>query len=153
MRSALRHFLKGLAVALLAALALSACVGETLHRGYILTESALQQVQVGAPREQVLIALGTPSTTADFGGEIFYYISQVTNRPVAFLNSRVIDQQVLAIYFDENSTVQRVAQYGLKDGRVFDFISRTTPTGGSDFSFIGQLLGAAGNVSAVPGAQ
>ena len=146
------HLLRGPAIAILAGLALSACVGETLHRGYIPTESALQQVQVGAPREQVLIALGTPSTTADFGGEVFYYISQVTNRPVAFLNPHVVDQSVLAVYFDADSQVTRVGQYGLQDGQVIDLVSRTTPTGGRDFSFLGQLLGAAANPSALPSA-
>lgn len=140
------------AIALIAGLALSGCVGETLHRGYIPSESGLQQVQVGAPREQVLLALGTPSTTADFGGEAFYYISQVTNRPVAFLNARVVDQTVLAVYFDESGQVSNVAQYGLEDGKVIDLVSRTTPTGGRDLSFLSQLLGAAGNLTATPGA-
>jgi outer membrane protein assembly factor BamE (lipoprotein component of BamABCDE complex) len=131
-------------LALIACAGLAGCIGETLNRGYVPSETALQQVQVGAPREQVLIALGTPSTTADFGGEVFYYISQVTNRPVAFLNSRVVDQKVLAIYFDENSQVARIANYGLEDGQVIDLVSRTTPTAGKDFSFISQLLGATG---------
>jgi outer membrane protein assembly factor BamE (lipoprotein component of BamABCDE complex) len=125
---------------------LAGCIGETLNRGYVPSENALQQVAIGAPREQVLIALGTPSTTADFGGEVFYYISQKTNRPVAFMNSRVIDQSVLAVYFDENSQVTQVADYGLKDGVIFDSVSRTTPTGGKDFSFLSQLFSAAGNI-------
>jgi outer membrane protein assembly factor BamE (lipoprotein component of BamABCDE complex) len=125
-----------------AALSLAGCISETFSRGYVPSEMALQQVQVGAPREQVLIALGTPSTQADFGGEVFYYISQTTKRPVAFMNSRVIDQKVLAIYFDENSTVTQVANYGLQDGQIFDFVSRTTQTGGKDFSFLSQLFGA-----------
>jgi outer membrane protein assembly factor BamE (lipoprotein component of BamABCDE complex) len=106
----------------------------------------LQQVQVGAPREQVLIALGTPSTTADFGGEVFYYISQKTNRPVAFMNSRVIDQTVLSVYFDENGQVSQVSNYGLEDGQIIDLVSRITPTGGKDFSFISQLFSATGVV-------
>lgn len=137
----------GPAIALVAGLALSGCVGETLHRGYIPPDSAFQQVQVGAPREQVLLALGTPSTTADFGGEVFYYISQTTSRAVAFLNPRIVDQTVLAVYFDQNSTVEHMANYGLKDGKVIDLVSRTTPTGGKDFSFLSQLLGATGNVA------
>ena len=134
------------ALLVLALLSLSGCMGETLQRGYIPSESALQQVQVGAPREQVLIALGTPSTTADFGGEVFYYISQTTNRPVAFMNSRVIDQTVLAIYFDQNQQVSQVANYGLEDGQIIDLVSRTTPTAGKDFSFISQLFSATGVV-------
>jgi hypothetical protein len=30
----------------------------------------------------------------------------------------------------------------MQDGKVFDFISRTTPTGGKDQNFLGQLLPA-----------
>ena len=45
---------------------------------------------------------------------------------------KVIDQRVIAVYFDKNRRVERLANYGMKDGRVFDFISRTTPTGGKD---------------------
>ncbi|MBZ8132502.1 outer membrane protein assembly factor BamE [Afifella sp. IM 167] len=130
-----------------AVLPLGGCIGETQHRGYVVNELAMEQVPVGASREQVLIALGTPSTTADFGGEVFYYISQTASRPVAFLNPRVTDQRVLAVYFDENEQVSQLANYGLQDGRVFDFVSRTTPTAGKDFSFVSQLLNAAGRVA------
>ena len=140
-----RHFPGRAALALCMAAGLTGCMGETLSRGYVPSDIALQQVTVGAPREQVLIALGTPSTTADFNGEVFYYISQKTNRPVAFMNSRLIDQKVLAVYFDETQTVTKVANYGLQDGRLFDFVSRTTPTAGKDFSFLSQLFTAAGN--------
>ena len=132
---------------LAAGLLLGGCIGETLQRGYVPSELALQQVTVGASREQVLLTLGTPSTTGEFSGEVFYYISQKTNRPVAFMNSRVVDQRVLAVYFDQNSNVERIADYGLQDGRVFDFVSRTTPTTGKDFSFISQLLAATGRVA------
>jgi outer membrane protein assembly factor BamE (lipoprotein component of BamABCDE complex) len=135
------------AAAILLAATLAACVGETLQRGYVPTENALQQVVVGAPREQVLIALGTPSTTADFGGEVFYYISQTSARPVAFMNTHVVDQKVFAVYFDENEQVARLANYGLQDGQIFDFISRTTPTGGREFSFLSQIFAGVGNIS------
>jgi outer membrane protein assembly factor BamE (lipoprotein component of BamABCDE complex) len=143
MRRKSRHW-RSLAAPLICAAALTGCIGETLNRGYVPSDMALQQVQVGAPREQVLIALGTPSTTADFGGEVFYYISQTTSRPVAFMNAHVVDQKVLAIYFDENGQVAQIANYGLQDGRIFDFVSRTTPTGGRDFSFLSQIFSAAG---------
>lgn len=143
------HPLTPVTVALLASAALAGCMGETLTRGYVPSENALQQVQVGAPREQVLVALGTPSTTADFGGEVFYYISQKTNRPVAFMNSRLIDQTVLAVYFDQNSQVTQIANYGMEDGQIIDMVSRTTPTGGRDFSFLSQIFAATGAVPSV----
>jgi outer membrane protein assembly factor BamE (lipoprotein component of BamABCDE complex) len=144
------HFLTPATIALLASVGLAGCMGETLNRGYVPSENALQQVQVGAPREQVLIALGTPSTTADFGGEVFYYISQRTNRPVAFMNARLIDQTVLAVYFDESSQVAQIANYGLEDGQIIDMVSRTTPTAGRDFSFISQLFAATGVAPSAP---
>jgi outer membrane protein assembly factor BamE (lipoprotein component of BamABCDE complex) len=136
-----------LALAILAAAPLAGCISQTHHRGYVVSQMALEQVPVGASRDQVLIALGTPSTTASFSNEVFYYISQTARRPIRFMNARIVDQRVLAVYFNENEEVERIANYGLKDGRVFDFVSRTTPTGGSDFSFISQLLQAATNLS------
>ncbi|MBK1623578.1 outer membrane protein assembly factor BamE [Afifella marina] len=136
-----------LLVSVAAAGALGGCIGQTQHRGYIANELALEQIPEGSSRDQVLIVLGTPSTTADFGGEVFYYISQTASRPVAFLNPHIVDQRVLAVYFDKDQTVTRVANYGLKDGKVFDFVSRTTPTAGKDFSFVSQLLSAAGRVA------
>ena len=53
-----------------------------------------------------------------------------------------VDQRVIAIYFDKNRLVQRLANYGLQDGKIFDFISRTTPTAGSDATFISALFDA-----------
>jgi outer membrane protein assembly factor BamE (lipoprotein component of BamABCDE complex) len=135
-----------IACACVAGILLSGCIGESFTRGYVPAENALEQIAPGAYREQVLIALGTPSTTADFGGEVFYYISQKANRPVAFMNSYVVDQKVLAVYFDENGQVTQVADYGLQDGKIFDFVSRTTPTAGKDFSFLSQLFEGVGRL-------
>ncbi len=115
-------------------------VGETLQTGYVMDEETLAMVPVGSSREQVLLALGTPSTTATFDNEVFYYISQTRVRPVAFMKPSVVDQRVLAVYFGEDGRVTNIANYGLQDGKVFDFISRTTPTGGRDQTFIGQLI-------------
>jgi outer membrane protein assembly factor BamE (lipoprotein component of BamABCDE complex) len=73
-------------------------------------------------------------------GEAFYYISQTATRAASFLPTTITDQRVVAIYFDRDRRVQRVASYGIKDGKIFDFISRTTPTAGSDANFIKQLF-------------
>jgi len=136
----------GAAAALAVAFGLAACssgggIGKTTYHGYVVSETAIQQVPVGSSRDQVLIALGSPSTTADFGGEVFYYISQTRRRAVAFMPEKVVDQRVLAIYFNEDTqTVERIADYGLKDGQVFDFVTQTTPTRGHDDKFLQQVL-------------
>jgi outer membrane protein assembly factor BamE (lipoprotein component of BamABCDE complex) len=123
------------------ALALAGCgTGETFQRGYVLPDGALEQIPLGASQEQVLLVLGTPSTVATVSGEAFYYISQKADRPIAFLNTKVSDQRVIAVYFDKTRKVQRLAEYGMKDGKVFDFVSRTTPTAGNDLSVITTVL-------------
>lgn len=128
-------------VALGATLLLGACnTSEVLNQGYIVDEQTVALVPVGSSREQVLLALGSPSTTATFGNEVFYYISQKRVRPVAFMQPRIVDQRVLAVYFNKTGTVDHLANYGLQNGQLFDFISRTTPTGGRDVSFLGQIL-------------
>ncbi|KJC58906.1 membrane protein SmpA [Bradyrhizobium sp. LTSPM299] len=119
---------------------LGACTGEQFQKGYILPPGALEQIPIGASQDQVLIVMGTPSTVATLDGEVFYYISQRASRPVAFMNQRVVDQRVIAVYFDKNRQVRRLANYGLQDGKVFDFISRTTPTSGQEISYITPLL-------------
>ena len=141
---------------LAAAVALSGCntsktfaglkPGETLTQGYVIDQESIDLVPVGSSREQVLLALGSPSTTATFDNEVFYYISQTRRRPVAFMNAKVVDQRVLAVYFNKEGRVENIANYGLKDGKVFDFISRTTPTGGKDQNFLGQMLSGVGNI-------
>lgn len=126
---------------------------ETLTQGYVIDEQAIELVPVGSSREQVLLALGTPSTMATFDTEVFYYISQKRVRPVAFMAPRLVDQRVLAVYFGEDGRVTSIANYGIQDGKVFDFISRTTPTGGKDQSFIGQLLTGLSGSPSLPGAS
>jgi len=127
------------------ALALGGCFGETFQRGYVLPEGALEQIRLGASQEQVLIVLGTPSTVATVSGEAFYYISQRAERAISFMPAKITDQRVIAIYFDKDRRVERVASYGIKDGKVFDYISRTTPTAGSDTNFIKALFQTLGN--------
>ena len=126
-----------------AGLLLSACGGsfsQHYQRGYVLPEGALEQVPLGSSQEQVLIVLGTPSTVATVSGEAFYYISQRGEQSFSFMQQKVTDQRVLAVYFDKNRRVERIANYGLKDGKVFDFISRTTPTSGQELSYLGYLF-------------
>jgi outer membrane protein assembly factor BamE (lipoprotein component of BamABCDE complex) len=122
------------------ALAAAGCSGETFQRGYVLPEGALEQIPLGASQEQVLLVLGTPSTVATVSGEAFYYISQKVDRPVAFMQTKVTDQRVIAVYFDRDRKVQRLAEYGMKDGRVFDFVSQTTPTSGNDLNVITTMI-------------
>src|ERR1700731_106743 len=119
---------------------LSGCFSETYQRGYIVPEGALEQLPIGSTQEQVLIVLGTPSTVATVSGEAFYYISQRSERAAAFMPQNMVDQRVVAVYFDKSRRVQRIADYRLQDGKVFDFVSRTTPTSSREANFLQNLF-------------
>jgi outer membrane protein assembly factor BamE (lipoprotein component of BamABCDE complex) len=134
-------FARMLATALVLGLPLGGCYfSETYQKGYIVPEGALEQIPIGASQEQVLILLGTPSTVATVSGEAFYYISQRSERTVAFMPQEVVDQRVIAVYFDKSRRVERLANYGVKDGKLFDFVSRTTPTSGREMNYITSIF-------------
>src|SRR5258708_38730566 len=77
--------MRALAAIALVCVALGGCTGEQFQKGYILPPGALEQIPIGASQDQVLIVMGTPSTVATLNGEVFYYISQRSERPIAFM--------------------------------------------------------------------
>lgn len=107
------------------AVSLAGCLGYdgVINRGAIIDERKAAQIKVGLPAPQVLAALGTPSTTSTVGGDAWYYFSQRIERQLAFLPQKVTDQHVLAVYFDKSKKVQRIADYGLEDGKPIDFLT------------------------------
>lgn len=123
--------------------ALGGCKGltQSYQRGYVLPEGALEQIPLGASQDQVLVVLGTPSTVATVSGEVFYYISQRTEQ-TSFLPQEEVNRRVIAVYFDKNRKVERLADYGMKDGKVFDFISRTTASGGQELNVLTYMIRA-----------
>lgn len=131
---------RAIAVAVVLALPLGGCFSETYQKGYVVPEGALEQIPIGASQEQVLILMGTPSTVATVSGEVFYYISQRAERRVAFMPQTVVDQRVVAVYFDRSRRVERLANYGMRDGRVFDYVSRTTPSGGEELNYLTNIF-------------
>ena len=54
------------------------------------------------------------------------------------------DRRVVAVYFDKTRRVQRLANYGMQDGKIFDFVSRTTPTTGAELNYLTYVFKVAG---------
>jgi len=136
----LRVRLAQLAVAFAVGATLLGGCAEEFQRGYVIPDGALEQIPIGASQDQVLIVMGTPSTVATLSGEVFYYISQRSERRAAFMEQSITDQRVVAVYFDQTRHVQRIANYGMKDGKIFDYVSRTTTTGGQELSYLTPLF-------------
>lgn len=128
-------------LALASLLALAGCGATVTKHGQLFKDTDLQAVQSGMSQDQVRAALGTPATTAVIGdGRAFYYISSTDTQASFFLPTEQ-SRQVVAVYFTGGGTVDHVANYGLKDGKVFDFVSRKTPApGGRDETILNQLF-------------
>ena len=130
----------GLCAAAVACLMLTAC-GETVTKhGHQFQDNDLQQVSSGMSQDQVRTTLGTPTTTATVGaGSAYYYISSTTGQ-TSFFKPVEKDRKVLAVYFSPLGSVDRVAQYGLKDGKVFDYVKQQTPTPARDEGILKALF-------------
>jgi|APIni6443716594_1056825.scaffolds.fasta_scaffold871173_1 outer membrane protein assembly factor BamE (lipoprotein component of BamABCDE complex) len=117
------------------------CSETVTKHGQLFRDSDLQQIQPGMMQEQVKLALGTPTSTTTTGsGQVYYYISSTMSQK-AFFEPTEVDRKVIAVYFNQTGMVERVANYGLKDGKLFDFISRTTPApGGNEEGILKQLF-------------
>ena len=114
-----------LGAAALLGLAAACTMGEEFQRGYLVDERAVNQVQSGMSAEQVL-----QTARHAFDGVHRRQQILVLHQPASPAPRRtssgdsVVDQRVTAVYFDQNLKVERVALYGLQDGKIFDFISR-----------------------------
>jgi outer membrane protein assembly factor BamE (lipoprotein component of BamABCDE complex) len=132
--------MRNFALAAVVAVAMSACAETVTKHGHLFQENDLQQVSAGMSQEQVKTSLGTPTTTAPVGGgHAYYYISSTESQSV-FFASKEKDRKVVAVYFGPGGAVDRVAQYGLKDGKVFDYVKNETPVHAKDEGILKALF-------------
>jgi len=129
-----------LALAALLAINCTGCAETVTKHGHLFQENDLAQISPGMSAEQVKTSLGTPTTTAAVGsGTAYYYISSVEGQ-TAFFAPKEKDRRVVAVYFGPLGSVDRVAQYGLKDGKVFDYVKNETPTMAKDEGILKALF-------------
>jgi len=140
------------AVALtLSLLAVCACSPTNSFQGFQVVDQAPADVKVGTDtRDTVLARLGSPTATATFDKNTWFYISQVSNK-TAFYHPRILRRSIVAIQFDKDSqTVTALNTYSLQDGRVIAFNGRETPTRGRQITVLEQLIGSISAASALP---
>jgi len=125
---------------------LSACNPTLRSHGYVATDVKPAEVLVGEDsRDTVYRQLGSPSTTAVFGDEIWYYISS-SREELAFYEARTRSRSIVAISFGEDGTVAGIEEFDLEDGRTIRLVGRETPTRGRELSVLEQLFGNIGRL-------
>jgi outer membrane protein assembly factor BamE (lipoprotein component of BamABCDE complex) len=129
------------ALALLS-LALIGCTPVVSQRGYLADPVGEASINVGTDSKTTIQQrLGDPSTSSTFDGDTWYYISSV-ERQIAFFNPIVDNRKIMVVHFDKDGKVTELKHFGLKDGHVVAFESRTTPTPGREMTFLQQLFNA-----------
>jgi outer membrane protein assembly factor BamE (lipoprotein component of BamABCDE complex) len=132
-------------------LLLAACGGNVIRQGHQFQDEDLKQVREGMSKEQVTLALGTPDTQSAVAGGAYYYISTTAVQPMAFMTPSVTDRHIVAVYFNKQDHVEKIANYGLKDGQVIDFVSRETPSYTRDEGLLKELFRNIGAAPTIPG--
>ena len=127
------------------ATAASACAPTVQKGGFQVVDTAPTDIVAGTDsKETVLAKLGSPSMTSTFEDNIWYYISQTTEK-YTYNRAQVSQRSVTEIVFDEaGDTVASVRTLGLADGQQVAMNSTTTPTRGRQLTIIEQLLGNVG---------
>ncbi len=123
-------------------LTLMGCTPVVSQRGYLPNPDAEAGIIVGTDTKTMIEdRLGDPSVQATFGGDSWYYVSSV-EKQIAFFTPTIESRHILAIYFDKNGKVLDMKHYGLQDGHVVAFETRTTPSRGRELTFLQQLFNA-----------
>jgi outer membrane protein assembly factor BamE (lipoprotein component of BamABCDE complex) len=132
-------------------LATAACAPISSYSGFQAIESDPKDVKIGVDTKSTVRGkLGSPSVTATFDPNVWFYMNQVKER-VAFRRPRIIARNVTAIGFNkETEQVESVNNYTLKDGKVIAYNGRETPTRGREITVLEQMLGAVGHGSMLP---
>jgi outer membrane protein assembly factor BamE (lipoprotein component of BamABCDE complex) len=120
-----------------------ACAPQIDARGHVDPADAAKQIHQGSSKEEVMQALGSPSSTSDFGEETWYYISGKQERE-AFFAPKIIDQHVTRIVFAADGTVARMENFKQSDGKKIEIVEKETPTEGHKLGVIEQILGNVG---------
>lgn len=116
-------------------------------RGAQVDQDELKQLVVGvSTKKDVESLIGSPTVKGTFDDR-WIYISQTTHTRVGQLPG-VDKQQVVQLSFDQGGVLRDIEQRGMKDAKPVSMVSRTTPSPGSEASFMQQLLGNVGRFNA-----
>lgn len=143
--------------ALLALLLLPACSvveAQKTVRGNRVDADQLKELVVGtSTRNDVQSLLGSPTTKGAFDDNTWIYIGEVTQPRIGRVPG-VVSQDVVALNFDSNGVLRGIRHLDKKNSVPVAMVGRTTPSPGSEATFLQQLLGNVGKFSAgVPGQQ
>ncbi len=122
----------------------AACSPMKETRGYVPDEVLLSELRPGVhDRNSVASLLGSPSSVATFDSATWYYITRRTEQ-LAFFAEEVVEQQVVAIDFDDKGVLTGVRRFTLEDANDIQLVERQTPSRGKELTLLQQIFGNIG---------
>jgi hypothetical protein len=118
------------AVALLAGIAPAKCRHNTTSKSRGMRRKRCRRVRPATSYGPPTV----PARTAD--GTVLLHYDFDPNDPAHALP----DRRVTAIYLDGGGRVERMARYGVQDGKIVDSVSGRNLTDGSEFLFLETIL-------------
>lgn len=148
--------------ALLPSLALLACLlaggcsifeAKPQLRGNRVDAEQLKELVPGtSTRADVTALIGSPTARATFDDNTWLYISEVTQPRIARVQG-VLSQEVVVLTFSDQGVLRDIKQVNQDDAVPITVVARTTPSPGTEASFMQQLLGNIGRFNAFSPSQ
>jgi outer membrane protein assembly factor BamE (lipoprotein component of BamABCDE complex) len=118
-------------------------------RGNRVDPDQLKELVPGtSTRADVTALIGSPTAKATFDDNTWMYISEVT-RPEIARTQGVLSQAVVVLNFDDKGVLREVKKLGEDDSVPVSMVARTTPSPGTEASFLQQLFGNIGRFNAL----
>jgi outer membrane protein assembly factor BamE (lipoprotein component of BamABCDE complex) len=149
MRATGRNLIARLHVGLLSVgllVGLVACSATFDNHGYVPPQEDLQQLRIGASRDDVADIIGRPGASGVIREEAWFYTAYRV-RNYGYQAPEIIERQVLAVSFDGRGRVSNIEEFSLNDGRAVQLSRRVTSSTVQEVSFFRQLLSNFGRIN------
>lgn len=138
-------------LALLAAVLLAGCSvfeSQPVLRGNKVDAEQLKELVPGtSSRADVIALIGSPTARATFDENTWLYVTLVTH-PRIGRTPGILSQDVVVLTFNDQGVLQDVKQVGQDEAVPVTVVARTTPSPGTEASFLQQLFGNIGRFNA-----
>jgi outer membrane protein assembly factor BamE (lipoprotein component of BamABCDE complex) len=122
-------------------------------RGNHVDADQLKELVPGtSTRADVTALVGSPTARATFDDNTWLYVSEVT-QPRIGATLAVLDQQVTVLTFNDQGVLKDIRLVTQDEAAPLRMVSRTTPSPGTEASFLQQLFGNIGRFNAAGASQ
>ncbi len=122
-------------------------------RGNRVDADQLKELVPGtSTRADVTALIGSPTARATFDDNTWLYVSEITQPQIARTQG-VLSQNVVVLSFNDQGVLQDVKKLNKEDSVPVSIVARTTPSPGTEASFLQQLFGNIGRFNAFGATQ